>query len=58
MRPKRTKGEIARLMALDRERFDVDPRMPPERHAESVRMYLGIRAWLEAGGYAGYTPSL
>lgn len=47
--------EIARLMALDRERFDVDPHMPPERHAESVRMYLGIRAWLEAGGYAGYT---
>ena len=47
--------EIARLMVLDRERFDVDPRMPPERHAESVRMYLGIRAWLEAGGYAGYT---
>ena len=32
--------EIARLMALDRERFDVDPHMPPERHAESVRMYL------------------
>ena len=47
--------EIARLMALDRERFDVDPHMPPERHAESVRMYLGIRAWLESGGYAGYT---
>lgn len=47
--------EIARLMVLDRERFDVDPHMPPERHAESVRMYLGIRAWLEAGGYAGYT---
>ena len=47
--------EIARQVALDRERFDVDPRMPPERHAESARMYLGIRAWLEAGGYAGYT---
>ena len=46
---------IAQRIEYERTLFDIDPRMPPERHAESVRMYLGIKAYLEQGGYAGYT---
>ena len=33
----------------------MDPAMPPERHAEAVRMYLGLKRYLEDNGYAGYT---
>ena len=47
--------QIAERVALEREIFDVDPAMPPERHAEAVRMYLGFKAYLEENGYAGYT---
>ena len=35
--------------------FEIDPKLPPERHAESVRMYLGLKRYLEENGYAGYT---
>ena len=35
--------------------FDIDPAMPEARHAEAVRMYLGLKAYLEDNGYAGYT---
>ena len=56
--PKRRRRRSARLMALDRERLTWTPHMPPERHAESVRMYLGIRAWLECGTRGGITSSL
>ncbi len=47
--------DIARRMAYERTVFDIDPAMPEARHAEAVRMYLGLKAYLEAGGYAGYT---
>lgn len=47
--------EVTQRVAYEREIFDVDPKMPPERHAEAVRMYLGIKRYLEANGYDGYT---
>lgn len=50
-----TPEQVAERVAFERTVFDVDPAMPPERHAEAVRMYLGFKAWLEANGYAGYT---
>lgn len=39
----------------DRERFELDPRLGPEAHGYAVRLYLGIKAWLDANDYAGYT---
>lgn len=50
-----TPEEVAERVAYERTVFDVDPKMPGERHAEAVRMYIGIRRYLEANGYAGYT---
>lgn len=46
---------VAARVAYDRERFDVDPHLTPEAHAYAVRLYLGLRAWLDDNGYAGYT---
>ena len=46
---------IAARVAEGRELFDIDPGLAPERHAESVRMYLGLRRYLQENGYAGYT---
>ena len=46
---------IAERVALEREIFDVDPKMPPERHAYAVRLYLGLKEYVERNGYAGYT---
>lgn len=46
---------IAARVAEERELFDIDPGLAPERHAESVRMYLGLRRYLQENGYAGYT---
>lgn len=42
-------------VAADRKRFEVDPRLSLEAHGYAVRLYLGIKAWLDANGYAGYT---
>lgn len=50
-----TAEEVAERVAYERTVFDVDPKMPPERHAEAVRMYIGIKRYLEANDYAGYT---
>lgn len=50
-----TAKEIADRVDYERSIFHVDPKMPPEVHAEAVRMYLGIKRYLEASGYAGYT---
>lgn len=47
--------EVAARVAWDREHFDIDPALPAEDHAYAVRLYLGIRRWLEDNGYAGYT---
>ena len=47
--------EILRRVEQEHELFDIDPKLPPERHQEAVRMYLGIRRYLQANGYAGYT---
>ena len=47
--------EIEQRVALERELFTVDPQMPPERHAYAVKLYLGIKRYLEENGYAGYT---
>ena len=50
-----TPGEVERRVAYERTVFDIDPALPPERHAEAVRMYLGFKRYLQENGYAGYT---
>ena len=50
-----TPEEVAARVEYERGVFDVDPKMPPERHPEAVRMYLGFKRYLETNGYAGYT---
>lgn len=40
---------------LERELFDVDPAMPRDRHAYAVKLYLGLKRYVEQNGYAGYT---
>lgn len=42
-------------VAEDREHFDVDPALPADDHAYAVRLYLGLRAYLDENGYAGLT---
>lgn len=42
-------------MAQDREHFELDPQLGPQAHGYAVRLYLGIKAWLDTNGYAGYT---
>ncbi len=50
-----TEQEINERLAYERTVFDVDPTMRPGQHEEAVRMYLGIKKYLESMGYDGYT---
>ena len=50
-----TEREIAQRVALDRTRFDMDPKLSAESHGYAVKLYLGIKKYLEQGGYAGYS---
>lgn len=50
-----TQEEIDARVALDRTIFDMDPNLSCESHAYAVRLYLGIRKYLEERGYEGYT---
>lgn len=50
-----TPDQVAARMAEEHTLFDVDPHLPPERHAEAVRMYLGLKQYLQDSGYQGYT---
>ncbi len=47
--------EVSRRVAYERTVFDIDPKLPAQSHAEAVRMYLGLRRYLEENGYDGYT---
>ena len=50
-----TEEAVSEAVAEDCRRYVIDPGMPAEVHREAARMYLGLKAYLEAGGYAGYT---
>ncbi len=50
-----TKEEIGARVALERTLFDIDSKMPTERHAYAVKLYLGLKRYVEENGYAGYT---
>lgn len=50
-----TGKEVEERVALDRIIFTVDPGLSKESHAYAVKLYLGIKKYLEKGGYDGYT---
>lgn len=50
-----TKAEIDARIAQEREIFEVDPKLGYDSHAYAVRFYLGIRKFLEEGGYDAIT---
>ncbi len=50
-----TEKEVEERVALDRTIFEVDPDLSYESHAYAVKLYLGIKKYLEKGQYAGYT---
>lgn len=47
--------EIDAIIALDHERFDVDPKLSKESHEIAVRTYLGFKAYLEDMQYDAFT---
>ncbi len=47
--------EIRQRIAYEKTVFTIDPSMGEAQHAEAVRMYLGLRRYLEEHQYAGYT---
>ena len=50
-----TDEEIEAQIALDYERFDVDPKLSHESHSIAVREYLGFKKYLEDKGYDAFT---
>jgi len=50
-----SKEEIDARVAIDRTIFEMDPKLSYESHAYAVRLYLGIKKYLEERGYEGYT---
>jgi L-arabinose isomerase len=50
-----TKEEIDGRIKLDREIFEVDPKLSYESHAYAVRFYLGIKKYLVDGRFDAFT---
>lgn len=50
-----TKHQIDDIIALDHERFNIDPNLTKESHEIAVRIYLGFKKWLDDNGYEAYT---
>jgi L-arabinose isomerase len=48
-------SEVDALIAKHRERFEIAPDLPHERHAYAVRIELAIRAMLEQRDYKGFS---
>jgi L-arabinose isomerase len=50
-----TEAAVDALVTEHGERFEIDPALPPERHAYAARLEIAIRQMLEEGGYAGWS---
>ena len=50
-----TEEEINNRIKADQEIFDMDPKLTVENHSVAIRMYLGIKKYLESNHYSGYT---
>lgn len=55
MMGKVSEEEIDRQIQVERDRFDVDDNMPEKNLRYAVEMYLGFKAFLKNGGYAGFS---
>jgi L-arabinose isomerase len=47
--------DIKHQIESDHERFDVDPKLSYEAHAEAVREYFGFKRYLEDNGFGAFT---
>ena len=50
-----SEAAVEAVLSQHGDRFEIDPRLTPERHAYAVRLELAIRAMLEDGGYDGFS---
>lgn len=50
-----TQDEINARIVYEQALFDIDPALPSARHAYAVKLYLGLKKYLQANSYAGYT---
>jgi L-arabinose isomerase len=48
-------ADVARLIAFEDARFEIDPRLGAEEREDHVRMQLGLEQLLRAGGYGAYS---
>jgi L-arabinose isomerase len=48
-------GEVEAVLARHRDHFEIDPKLPRERHAYAARLEAAIRGMLEDGGHAGFS---
>jgi L-arabinose isomerase len=48
-------ADVARLIAYEDARFEIDPRLGAEEREDHVRMQLGLEQLLRAGGYGAYS---
>lgn len=46
---------VEQVRARHAEQFEIDPDLPPERHAYAIRFELALRDLLEDGGYRGFS---
>ena len=50
-----TSEDIDAQIALDKSRFEVDPKLTYDSHAAAIRIYLGFKRYLENHGYDAFT---
>ncbi|MGE5289068.1 MAG: L-fucose/L-arabinose isomerase family protein [Micromonosporaceae bacterium] len=50
-----TEAEIGNLIAWENERFEIDPRLPPEEREDHARMQVAIERILTDRGYRAYS---
>jgi L-arabinose isomerase len=50
-----TDAAVQALVTEHGQRFELDPRLPAERHQYAARFEVALRAMLEDGGYAGFS---
>ncbi|MEG1752275.1 MAG: arabinose isomerase, partial [Christensenella sp.] len=50
-----SQAEINARIDLEKSIFDIDETLSNEAHGEAVKMYLGLKHFLQDGGYSGYT---
>lgn len=48
-------SEVESQVKTDHDRFQVDPRLPADRHEYAVRFELALERFLESNGYAGFS---